>query len=830
MSWKKYGGLNQLEKMNNITVNSIVTDTFTVRKFANEMKVAGIDVTGNVNINGFLFVVLDICGNNLDISNNITLNGQLNLDKHNQVFFNAFTDSENNFYLGLNKDNPEATLDISSNSIQSLYVSTDKIQNKNILARTRDDNGILFFVDQSQSSMYFYNSDDASGVSNINNVPGLSLDYFKNGKVLKIQQIEDTQILSKLIVSNRGDDTHIFNETAIIYDISQNAFNESVYNDNTIKYGNALSLISNDNSSNTIMNIATPNKTGLNLYGGANPSNLKKGMATLDVISEEFISNRNPALMVVDGNKKVQHPKTIGINTYKPEYDKYVLDMNGSMSLTNNNLKIISEPSLEIFNISYNKNDLSHSIASGSSFSSTSMNYKVLYTNDGGENWNLSNSIVSDTFNSGLNPVFNFKSIYVLDNSNSLISTEQGGFLFYSKNGGKDYNSLQKGITDNKGIYIVPILDSSYVNVYQANLNSIDKFSFNFDDGSYTNLSVKIPDPNISNIISLDGHNNFIYVAGDDGTNGIIKRFDISNNIYDLSHNITNKKYKKIRVYNKDTAIALGNSLISFTIDGTSWKDISNVECSFNDVFILDSSRAIAVGDKSQMYFAKDGFDASWTLLDESYLNSSGLAFQSLDASSNISNVYMSDSDNITISSVKTKFKQTDPKNDGKTNLIKMFLPDTLNRTNNSNLDMFGNIDISGDIIFNDKGKIRSTDAEFNIVNESVKTINIGYESEKLNIGGPNTKILMNGTFDDNIDVTNLTVLNDTSLNNIYVSNDASFNSKVFVNQDVSFNSTLYVNGKTTLNETEIIDVLTVVNDVSLNSNINIINGIIKQF
>ena len=74
-------------------------------------------------------------------------------------------------------------------------------------------------------------------------------------------------------------------------------------------------------------------------------------------------------------------------------------------------------------------------------------------------------------------------------------------------------------------------------------------------------------------------------------------------------------------------------------------------------------------------------------------------------------------------------------------------------------MDIFGNIDISGDIIFNDKGKIRSTDAEFNIVNESVKTINIGYESEKLNIGGPNTKILMNGTFDDNIDVTNLTHL-----------------------------------------------------------------------
>ena len=32
MSWKKYGGLNNLDKTNNITVNSIVTDTFTVRQ------------------------------------------------------------------------------------------------------------------------------------------------------------------------------------------------------------------------------------------------------------------------------------------------------------------------------------------------------------------------------------------------------------------------------------------------------------------------------------------------------------------------------------------------------------------------------------------------------------------------------------------------------------------------------------------------------------------------------------------------------------------------------------------------------------------------------
>ena len=57
-SWKKYGGLNKMEKMNNITVNTLVTDTLNVRKsYTNEFDLQGdLNVTGSGQIAGDLLV------------------------------------------------------------------------------------------------------------------------------------------------------------------------------------------------------------------------------------------------------------------------------------------------------------------------------------------------------------------------------------------------------------------------------------------------------------------------------------------------------------------------------------------------------------------------------------------------------------------------------------------------------------------------------------------------------------------------------------------------------------------------------------------------------
>ena len=62
-SWRKDGGMNKLEKMNNITVNSLVTDTFTVRDVASEFQIQALNVTGNSNLSG-----------NIDISGSIYAN------------------------------------------------------------------------------------------------------------------------------------------------------------------------------------------------------------------------------------------------------------------------------------------------------------------------------------------------------------------------------------------------------------------------------------------------------------------------------------------------------------------------------------------------------------------------------------------------------------------------------------------------------------------------------------------------------------------------------------------------------------------------------------
>ena len=72
-TWRKYGGMNKLEKMNNITVNSLVTDTFTVRDVASEFQIQALNVTGNSNLSGNIDISGSIYANSLDVLTNVIL-------------------------------------------------------------------------------------------------------------------------------------------------------------------------------------------------------------------------------------------------------------------------------------------------------------------------------------------------------------------------------------------------------------------------------------------------------------------------------------------------------------------------------------------------------------------------------------------------------------------------------------------------------------------------------------------------------------------------------------------------------------------------------------
>ena len=88
MSFRKYGGTNKLEKNNNITVHSIVADTFTIRDaFLSIFTIEGdLTIGGNSNISNNLTVNKQINATTLDISTNAIIEGNLYLDKEKDVF------------------------------------------------------------------------------------------------------------------------------------------------------------------------------------------------------------------------------------------------------------------------------------------------------------------------------------------------------------------------------------------------------------------------------------------------------------------------------------------------------------------------------------------------------------------------------------------------------------------------------------------------------------------------------------------------------------------------------------------------------------------------
>jgi len=823
MSWKKVGGLNKLEKMNNITVNSIVTDTFTVRKQANKFKVGGLDVDGDINVNGNVNVTKLIDASGLDIEHNIKLLDSLIFDASNQIYYKSHKDDDGN-YLALNKQQGQATLDICGNSLYTLNVESTLQHQRNILARTSDNNGIMFLVDPSQSSIYLYNSTSTTDSIYDVTTPNVNISYTNNDNKLTMKNYDHTQIESTMALSNRNVPTHIFNENTIIYDISTNTYYEK-YASN--KYGNSLTLVSQDDEAITRLNMTTPNKTGSVLFGGASLEDASKGTLIADVISSENISQKPPAFIIKDGQKKIEHAKNLSVNTNSVSSD-HDLFINGSVLIQNNNLMKMQVSDFNISNLGYNKNNKDHVIYSGSHFDTTSSThdnptqnkYHVLISNDGGDNFQYGSEFIS------IDQTEPFSNIYVLDNSNSIIGTNTQEFLYYSNNGGRDYTvteglSIENASTD--GIYISPLLnvestpDISRNVVFQINQNKIKYFDFDFTDGSYneiktmTQVALRTP-------VDFNGYNNNLYALYANYIHKYVYDGSNVNMDYDASHNISIGTYKAFDVYNENVNMAVGTNIISYTTNGTSYVDI-NGNYDFIDVFILDENRAILIdGSSNTLFYSVNGFQ-SFIQINDASLNSSGNAYLLENKKKN--KLYMSDENNVLLN-VTEQLSSTHE-------IIKLYIPDILNVKNNSNLDLYGNAVFNNDLIFQNNGSIRTRDNVFDIATDSViDTINIGSNATNINLGGPNTKLLIIGEFDESVTFRDLTVSNDSSLNNLYVTNDVSFNSNLYVNNDVSFNSNFVVSGSTTTQDVNIKTTL----DVSGNTTMTdlILSGHISQF
>jgi hypothetical protein len=318
----------------------------------------------------------------------------------------------------------------------------------------------------------------------------------------------------------------------------------------------------------------------------------------------------------------------------------------------------------------------------------------------------------------------------------------------------------------------------------------------------------------------LDGHNNFVYALGHEKINKYKYVSDVSF-ILQYSH-VFDNSYNKIRVFDETTAIAVGTNAIIFTKDGGEKWTSKVLDGSLNDVTFKDANNALVIGEDSKMYYSRDGF-ATWTHVEKNAINSNGMGFL-LDNSMNLTSVYMPDDDRFIINTQESEYVENS--STGSTNIIHSFLPDLLNRPNNSAIDIYGNIDISGDLIVNNKGKLRTTNNNIDVFNETVDVINIGNEATTINIGGTSSNVILTGILDGSFNVDELVVLNDVSFNSdLVVGGDASFNSTLevkpsghlLINSDASFNSNVDFNN------------INIANNATFNTAVNI-TGNIEQF
>ena len=644
------------------------------------------------------------------------------------------------------------------------------------------------------------------------------------------------QLMSKLRISNRGIHSSISGELVTIYDISTNPYLYDYYNNTVSNTGNALTLVTSDSSSNTFLNILTPAKNGFSVGGGAFINDYTRSMGTLGLTTASGVYI--PSQTIVSGNNKANYLTCTGINTYVPKSESYVLDINGTTRIGNGEVNTMFYMNYEILQMKFSKRSSGYGIAVGSPTNiSASYGQTISYTQDGGKNWTQSvvnTAQVDGDLNSepqAINTYIYDKNYAFFSSSTPSYSTSTGhNKLYYTKNGGSLWTSIgdANNTSINRSFYSVNInnrLDGSctllvsgandgststsitkkYELYYYSIPQSLTTYTF---PASITYGVVPI-DTSLNSINDSDSSGNYLYVVG----NGGIQQFDVSGsipvskNVYTLS---PKKNYNSVYCFDTSYVIAVGDNIISYTKNASTWTNTS-LSCVFKSVYIYDLSNAIAVGDSGAIAYTTNG-SLTWQFISSTILNSAGTGYQITNPNTNLRGVFMPDLNSFVIADVSTNYSNggnelyTRPiTKQGKSKILYGFYPNVFNSTANKVLDVSGNSEFTGDILIDGSGQLRTTNATFNLLNDTVNTINMGSSTSTINVGGSQTSVQIPNT---------LFVSSDVSLNKrLYVLNDVSLSKRLFVYDDVSLNSKLYVLNDVSLNKR-----LFVSNDVSLNS------------
>jgi len=894
MSWKKYGGINQLEQLNNLNANNLVIDNLSVRNaYQGNFTICGelvisntasfqndVDIIGNTTIHSNTSIQKSLhVGLNTDISNNLSIYG--NTFQYNALYLVGAngqgivpsTKKGTMYFLGdisgvgMNKINPQSTLDICGSTIASLNVFSNQSSNRNILARNNKNYGITLTTDLSTSSIDFFHLDKTIQTGK----GGASIGYDPCGN-LTIDTANDTILLSNIAISNRKDGlhSHVKKETVVIYDNSSSIYLPEVYSidSTTYKTGTALSLIASDTSATTFLNISNRNQ-GWQWGAGSFPKDLSRNMATCGWTDNK--SKYIPIETIVSGNSLVNTRTTIGVNTYSPETEKYAMDINGPIHIHHNEIHLVENVSFEIVSMSFSR-DNRYGVAIGSSTdigitgsSNNAYFYSVLYTQTGGEKWQISELDASGS--ATIHSISTNFNVFFLDVSNVIIA---GSSLYFykSSDGGITWNFLSLTLNNIRipSIYITPTNYRLFLSCPNDNIpgHKSGIYYFDISNNRYQN-QLRIIDSSF-NIYCSHGYQNTLFVAG----NGI-SSYNTDTLIRINAMVTPSVTYNAIYTLDGIFTIAVGNNIISCTRDGgNTWIDNTTFIINVRDVFIQDVFNAIVVGDESTILYTKNG-GIQWNRLFLNDINAMGNGNRLLNPRYSIRNVKMTDINTMLFSIVTSNYIQGQQY--GKTELYHTFLPNTFNAVYSKPvLDICGNMKITGDIYINDSGCLKTNNATFHLINNTANTVFLAGDASTIYIGNSNNNSVTylrhqldvsgNMTLRQNVYVSGIEKINNTTnttdlssgalqvlggasiQKDIIIGGDAIFyrdlslkgsqkiNGNLVVQQNVSLGSdnsanTITLNAKTNcLGNVFINQNLSVLRDVSVNNNFFIGNDV----
>lgn len=704
------------------TVGNAITDVLTVRNSNNLIRNI---IAENVHKSG---IVVDTSGNiasvgfykgNIDVSASIPMISMI-ADTSNQIF--TINSTDNNIISQATTISSEIITTISSND-NNIFSKNNTNLSSGFNTIVKSVNDII--IDTSNNAVLTTQNDYTITTGNI------------------------SRINSIMSISKRSNNEQLLNGTVTIYDNSATVFLNNYYDRDTVKSGNAITIVSNDNSSNAFINIVTPEKNGLSIGGGAYPHDITRSMGTIGISSTDASYIPNQVIVSNTGNEYVGKYRTsVGFNTYSPESNKYVVDINGPTRIGNGEMHIRSRANFQQNAVHFSKQNPNFGLILGSPYAydldSQRYTYNVLITKNSGINWTTTETLGEISFTSSFYD--NLDAYSINENEFFYISTITFARLSYGNVNNIDnlnavtnkhivnlYNTIDNNnvfttlcVSSNSNTYKILIGGTDTVDTIKKSVIYYKKSTYiGINGNAFGNSRDNIIDASCSTIrhCDIDNVSNIAYFVGD----GIEKiNFESDIPISVLYRN-KSESYSKVYVYDQNYVVAMGDNIISYTRDGgDNWTNISinnfNNEPYPSDkpypnfksddsyelfkithLALIDSMNGIATGTfadtngktKPLIICTKNGSN-TWNRMNPKTFYSSGVGYYIENATLNC--IVPAAADNYVIINNIIDSSNNPSFISGKSDIIYGYLPNLFNTFTNQVVDINGGMNVDGKI------------------------------------------------------------------------------------------------------------------------------------